>query len=149
MDNGEQTLASALAKASILQLTKCSEILKRRAEVAVKRRAKVSLREAWVLVAAGSDAQVTQKQIARNLALNQNVMVQLLDKLEKSRHVRRIRNSRNRREQFVRLTPKGKSALRQLFANQAKIYRSVFAPLDEAQVTSLLHAAKTFLDSNN
>ncbi len=144
-DTGESALELALAKASILQLTKCVDIVKRRSERAVQQRAKVPLRAVWVLMAAGSEARVTQKQIAQQLALNQNAMVQLLDKLEKSGHVQRIRNPHNRREQFVRLTAKGRSILRFLFAEQSRLYRTIFAPLDEAKVAGVIDAARSVL----
>jgi len=144
-ETGERALELALAKASILQLTKCSELVRKRTEAAVQREAKIGLREVWVLVAAGCEAQVTQKQIAQHLALNQNVMVQLLDKLERSGHVRRMRNSRNRREQFVRLTRKGHSVLHHLFAAQPKLYRTIFAPLEAEQVAVLIKSAQSLI----
>ena len=144
-ETGEQALELALAKASILQLIKCTDLIKRRTEAVVQRKARLQLRGLWVLVAAGSEAEVTQKQIAKHLALNQNAIVQVLDRLERSGHVRRIRNLLNRREQFVRLTPKGRSTLRYFFSEQAKIYRSVFAPLDEAKIAGILEAARILL----
>lgn len=147
-ETGTQTLELALAKASVLQLIKCTEVVKRRSEALLLQKAKLSLRGVWVLIAAGSEANATQKQLAKHLALNQNSMVQLLDALEKSGHVRRITNVLNRREQFVRLTPKGRAILRRLFAERASIYRAIFAPLDESKIAALVGAAEAFLAQN-
>jgi DNA-binding MarR family transcriptional regulator len=144
-ETGERELELALAKAGILQLTKCTQIVKRRTETALKRRARITLREVWVLVAAGCEKPVTQKQIAKHLALNQNVIVLLIDKLEKSGHVRRVRNQHNRREQFVRVTAKGRTTLRRLLAEQAKYYRIIFAPVDDAVIATIFEAARAFL----
>lgn len=81
-------LASALATAITLRIAKCWQIVKRRAEAVIHEIAHISLREVWVLLAASGAAPVTQKQIANHLDLNENVIVLLLDRLEKSGHGR-------------------------------------------------------------
>jgi DNA-binding MarR family transcriptional regulator len=141
----EQELESALAVAGVLQLTKCTHIIQRRVAMEAMRQFRLSAREIWILLAARCGKPVTQKQIARHLALNENVLVLLLDRLEKSAHVRRVRNPENRREQFVRLTPKGKSVIRRTLAGKAKFYHTVFAPLDDAFLQSLFKAAQDIL----
>jgi DNA-binding MarR family transcriptional regulator len=71
--------------------------------------------------------------------------VLLLDHLENSGHVRRVRNPANRREQFVRLTPKGTAVTRRVLASKTKFYRAVFAPLDDALIRELFKAAQVLL----
>jgi len=141
----EKELDSALAVASFLQLTKCTLIVSQRVAKEAARQFDLSAREIWVLLAARAEKPVTQKQIAKHLALNENVLVLLLDRLEKSGHVRRVRNPENRREQFVRLTTKGKTVARRVLAGKAKFYRAVFAPLDDASIQALLKAAQDVL----
>src|SRR5271170_4594503 len=142
----ERELESALAVAGFLQLTKCTLIIKQRVAKQAARQFSLTAREIWILLAARCGTPVTQKQIARHLALNENVLVLLLDRLERSGHVRRVRNPANRREQFVRLTAKGTAVTRPALAAKAAIYRTAFAPLDDGFVQSIFKAAKTILN---
>jgi DNA-binding MarR family transcriptional regulator len=141
----EKELESALAVAGFLQLTKCTLVIQQRVAAQADRQFGLSAREIWILLAARSQQPVTQKQIAKHLALNENVLVLLLDRMEKSGHVRRSRNPSNRREQFVRLTAKGKAKVRRVLANKAKFYRTVFAPLEDAIIQDVLQAAQRVL----
>jgi len=141
----EQELELALAVAGFLQLTKCTLILQQRVAEEAARQFALSAREIWILLAARAEKPVTQKQIARHLALNENVLVLLLDRLETSGHVRRVRNPENRREQFVRLTAKGKAAARRVLAAKTKFYRTVFAPLDDTRIQAVFNAAQDIL----
>ena len=136
---------AVLSASTILHLAKVSRIVKRRAESVVRQSVDLSLREAWVLVAASSPKPVTQKQIAKHLGLNQNVIVLLLDKLEKSGHVRRVRNPDNRREQFVRLTAKGRPVVRALLDDHAKHHRMILAPLGDDLIRTIFDAARAVL----
>lgn len=145
MKNAERELASALATAVILRLAKCWQIIKRRAEASLNETANLSLREFWILLAASSNAPVSQKQIASHLGLNQNVIVLLLDRLENSGHVRRSRNPENRREQFVGLTSKGKAVVRSVLADQAKRHRAILAPLSDDRIKTVFDAAQSIL----
>src|SRR5580704_2815166 len=141
----ERELESALAVAGFLQLTKCTLIISQRVAKEAARQFSLSAREIWILLAARSGKPVTQKQIARHLALNENVLVLLLDRLEKSGHVRRVRNPENRREQFVRLTSRGTAATRRVLAAKTKFYRMAFAPLDDTLIEAVLKAARDIL----
>lgn len=141
----ERELELALAVAGFLQLTKCTLIIRQRVAKETARQFGLGAREIWILLAARCGTPVTQKQIARHLALNENVLVLLLDRLEKSGHVRRVRNPSNRREQFVRLTPKGVAVTRRVLAAKAKFYRTVFAPLDDTLIQMLIQTAQDIL----
>jgi DNA-binding MarR family transcriptional regulator len=141
----EQELELALAVAGFLQLTKCTFILQQRVAEEAARQFGLSAREIWILLAARTEKPVTQKQIAKHLALNENVLVLLLDRLETSGHVRRVRNPANRREQFVRLTARGKSVARRVLAAETKFYRTVFAPLDDTRIQAVFNAAQDIL----
>jgi MarR family transcriptional regulator, organic hydroperoxide resistance regulator len=141
----ERELESALAVAGFLQLTKCTLVIKQRVAHEAARQFGLSAREIWILLAARCGKPVTQKQIAKHIALNENVLVLLLDRLEKSGHVQRVRNPENRREQFVRLTAKGKDVTRRVLTSKAKFYRTVFAPLDDTFMQALFKAAQTVL----
>ena len=131
--------------AVILHLGKVWRIIERRAETVVKRSVNLSLREAWVLLAASSAKPVTQKQIAKHLGLNQNAMVVLVDKLEKTGYARRSRNPDNRREQFVHLTAKGRPVIRALMENRTKLHRTILAPLGDDLIKTVFEAARSVL----
>src|SRR5277367_3046949 len=88
----ERELELALAVAGFLQLTKCTLIVRRRVAKHMERLFGLNAREVWILLAARCRTPVTQKQIAKHLDLNENVLVLLLDRLEKSGHVQRVRN---------------------------------------------------------
>jgi DNA-binding MarR family transcriptional regulator len=141
----ERELAAVLSAALILHLAKVSRIVRRRAEAVVRQSVNLSLREFWVLLAASAAKPVTQKQIAKHLGLNQNVIVLLLDKLEKSGHVRRVRNPDNRREQFVRLTAKGKPIVGALLGDRTKYHRMILAPLSDERIRTIYNAALAVL----
>lgn len=141
----QRELASVLSVALILHLAKGWQIVKRRAETVALKTFKVTLREIWVLLVASSTRPVTQKQMAEHLGLNQNVIVLLVDKLEKSGHVKRIRNPRNRREQFVRLTAKGRPLLRTVMGERVKYHRAILAPLTDDHIRTVLEAAQSVL----
>jgi len=145
MKRAERELGSALATAVILHLAKFWQIVKRRADTLVHQTVNLSLREFWILLAASRSTPVTQKQVASHLGLNENVIVLLLDRLEKSGHARRSRNPENRREQFVRLTPKGKTVVRSLLADRAKYHRAILAPLSDQLIKTVFDAAQSIL----
>ena len=134
-----------MAVAGFLQLTKCTLIISQRVAKEAARQFNLSVREIWILLAARCEEPVTQKQIARHLALNENVLVLLLDRLENKGLVRRVRNPANRREQFVRLTAKGKAVMRRVLAAKTKFYSSVFAPLDAERIHTIFQAAQDIL----
>jgi len=148
-DPPERELRRTLAEAGLLRLAKCEQIVKARTDTALRQACHLNLREVWILLAAGCPQPVTQKQIASHLGLNQNVMVQLLDGLESSGHVRRHRNPHNRREQHVHLTPKGRHTLQQLKAQQADLYRTILTPLSEPAIRALFDAALAIVNHDD
>jgi DNA-binding MarR family transcriptional regulator len=145
MSKAGREVAAALSVAVILHLGKVWRIVERRAETVARQSVNLSLREVWVLLAASSVKPLTQKQIAKHLGLNQNAMVVLLDKLERSGHVRRSRNPDNRREQLVRLTAKGESAVRDLLENRTQYHRTILAPLGDDLIKIIFEAAQSVL----
>lgn len=138
-------LESVLAVDGLLQLTKCALIINQRVAKVAALLFSLSAREIWILLAARSGKPVTQKQIAKHVGLNENSLVLLLDRLEERGHIRRVRNPENRREQFVRLTDKGKTVARRALAAEARVCRTVFAPLDDAFVQALIKAVQDVL----
>lgn len=145
MGKAGREVTAALSVAVILHLGKVWRIVEQRAETVSRRAVDLSLREVWVLAAASSVKPLTQKQIAKHLGLNQNAIVLLLDKLERSGHLRRSRNPDNRREQFVRLTAKGGSVVRALLENRAKYHRAILAPLGDDLIKTVFEAARSVL----
>ena len=143
--SAERELELTLGVAEVLQLTKCTRLIRQRLVTEAERQFGLGVREIWILLAARCRHPVTQKRIAKQLQLNENVLVLLLDKLETAGCVTRERNPANRREQFVRLTPKGKALTQRVLAARNKFYRKVFAPLDDDAILALFNAAKDVL----
>jgi len=77
--------------------------------------------------------------------LNQNVIVLLLDRLEDSGHVQRSRNPDNRREQFVRLSPKAKVVVRSVMAGPSQVSSSDSRPLNDDLIETIFDAAQLIL----
>ena len=69
------------------------------------------LRDFVVLDALADRDSLSQVDLAERLGINRTVMVAVIDRLEKSGHVRRTRNPDNRRSYVLSLTDEGRSAL--------------------------------------
>lgn len=67
-------------------------------------------REIWVLaVCVDSDYGLSQQQLASKLGFNPNVMVKLLDQMERKHLVKRVRDRENRQKNRLEVLQKGRS----------------------------------------
>jgi DNA-binding MarR family transcriptional regulator len=94
-------------------------------------------RQMWVIVVAHDMPEANQKQIADFLGINHNVMVGLVDKLERNGVLKRQKNPANRREYMLILTEKGsKVVLRWVKTFRVNVNRA-FAPLSAKEIAEL------------
>ena len=88
----------------------------------------VELRGVWVLMCA-NEKPSSQALMAECLGINNNVMVRLIDRLEKSNLIRRLQNQDDRREHVLHLTDKGQRHLKTIYDNFDNVALKVFSPL--------------------
>jgi DNA-binding MarR family transcriptional regulator len=73
----------------------------------------VRLRHFYVLAALAADNSLSQRDVSRLLDIDPNVLVGVIDELEKQGLAERRRNPRDRRRHVVVLTPAGQRVLRE------------------------------------
>jgi MarR family transcriptional regulator for hemolysin len=105
----------------------------RRAAAILLRSVGCNRRETWVLLCV-DDTEMSQRQIGDILGMHANVLVKLLDGLEGRGFVRRERRQNDRREQVIKLTDRGQSALHTYLDQRPDALRSVFSPLTDEQI---------------
>lgn len=79
----------------------------------------------------------SQQDLVERLGINRTIMVRLVDALEEAGHVTRTRNLRNRRSNELRLTAKGREALKGMREAAAAHDAEVTAALTPAERTRL------------
>ena len=79
------------------------------------------------------------------LGIDPNVMVIHIDTLERRRFVRRKKNPRDRREQLIMLTEKGRRLLRAAFHARTKANRVIFAGMSAKDLRQMVDAANVLL----
>jgi len=110
------------------------KIVTRRADTLLHKALGCTRREMWVLICAES-TEMSQREIGEALGLHPNVVVKLLDNLERKRFLRRVRREDDRREQIVQLTLEGKSTVEKYSGDTLVPLRKVFYPLTDEQIT--------------
>lgn len=70
----------------------------------------LEIKDLWVIIVVGKSPGLNQKTLSEMLAINQNSMVKIINKLEKMRLMRRSTKPGNRRERILTLTDKGTKA---------------------------------------
>lgn len=88
----------------------------------------VDLRHVWILMAARSTA-CSQTTVAKALQINTNVMVDIVDEMQKMGLVERVCNMRNRREHILHPTDRGQDVLKWVDDNSKNIAEDVFRPV--------------------
>jgi DNA-binding MarR family transcriptional regulator len=104
------------------------------------------LRETWIL-AAINEKPCSQSKCAKVLDINPNVMVRHVDRLEKLDLIQRAQDPKNRRENVLRVTKKGRETLRNIYAIKDAALLEVFAPLSIADINLLREKCKYFIKS--
>ena len=133
-----------LRDAVVLRLNLAWAVVMERAERFTLERYEMTLRESWILRAAHS-GEYSQLTLADLLGINPNVMVLIIDRLERRGMVRRARNPKNRREQFVVLTDRGSKMLARM--RKATDFEVIFEPLNKRQRAELAALCDAILNT--
>ncbi|KUP96930.1 MarR family transcriptional regulator [Thermobifida cellulosilytica TB100] len=108
----------------------------------------VTPRQFNVLATAAALDSPSQQELSRALGIDPNVMVGLIDDLERSGIVERRRNPEDRRRYMVALTPHGKELLNSCIAVMHETEKRFFAPLADDEVAALNDAAGRLLTAH-
>jgi DNA-binding MarR family transcriptional regulator len=145
---GTQALLSnpGLRDAFVLRIVLATEAIVERAERWTLEKFGLTLRESWILRAA-QGGNYSQLALADMLGVNPNVMVLVIDSLEKRGFARRSRNPKNRREQLIKLSDRGRRTLARIKRAAESQYDGIFAPLVKAQVGELTALCNAILEA--
>jgi len=108
----------------------------------------VVVREARVLMVV-SAAPYSQKEVATILGLNTNVLVKLIDKMEKRGLIHRQRNPENRREHILKLGDKGRKFIDWLEREYDRMAKQVWAPLTLEELQDIRHKLCKFIAAHS
>jgi len=132
------------SRASIVDLA--AEIGRSRLEAMFRKEVGLSLREARIISSA-HEVKAHQKALAEFHGINSNVMVGIIDDLEKRGHVRRVRNPKNRREYFIEPTTKGRRAVDKLAANWRAYANLTFPSLTQEEIDTFAAYSQRVIDA--
>jgi DNA-binding MarR family transcriptional regulator len=120
------------------------QIAEERLETFYREGCGLELRMIWVLMAA-AEAPPSQAFLAEILHINPNVMVELIDKMEAKRLVKRVRNPENRREHRLDLTAKGRDAVAWVEKHSNEAARLAWAPVTIEELDEVAVLARKIL----
>lgn len=106
----------------------------------------VNLREFWILLAA-REHDVNQSVLAEALGINPNVMVGLVDSLERKGFGRR-RRAENRREYRIEVTPHGEEKCVEITAGWDDRNLRVFSPLTPEDLALFRELAMSVIENH-
>ena len=109
------------------------KIISQRAEAELTKKVGCTLREMWILLLI-DDAELSQRRIGEAIGVHPNVLVKMLDSLERRGFVVRSRRRSDRREQVIEATEKGKAAFKTYVAERSRLLREAFRPLSDKQI---------------
>jgi len=89
----------------------------------------------WVLLCI-RDSRLNQRQLSDALYIHPNVMVKLLDTMERKGYLKRVEQE-DRRSYVIEPTKKGKLACQTALNSQGAYIKHVFEPLTEAQAKQI------------
>ena len=135
----------AISRFSIIQCA--MHITRDRIDDVFRRETDLGLREFWILAAA-REIPASQHYVAELLGINANVMVRMVDGLEKRGVLERVRNSKNRREYILRPTSKGVKLVEKIFAKSKQgLALQIFEPLSQEEIDTLAAYSHRIIDN--
>ena len=135
-------------KSYVLLFNTTNQIVNERLSEEMKREGfDVSPREAWVLMAA-KEKPLGQGVIADCLNINTNVMVRMVDRLEKKGLARRTKDSRNRRGHKLEVTRKGHELLKRLYEGWDSRTQRIFYPATWDDIKRYEQVARSIIDDH-
>lgn len=97
----------------------------------------VSPRQFHVLAATASMSEPSQRELSRALGIDPNVMVGIVDELERLGMAERVRNPRDRRRYIVTPTARALEVLERARAEAERLERAFFSELNEEERAAL------------
>lgn len=107
----------------------------------------LDVRHVWVLMAC-DEAECSQKAAAQFLRINCNVMVRIVDDMERKHLIKRIRNPRTRREYILELTPKGKEILKWVYDHYEDNALEAYRPLSKEELAECMKSCEKIISSD-
>ena len=95
-----------------------------------------------ILLAIHSYPNLTQVKLGEELNLDRTTIGQLIDQLEEKNFVARERNPKDRRQNILVLTSKGKKAVKEKWQEMRAVEMAVIANLSDNQKATFLAIAK-------
>ncbi len=95
-----------------------------------------------ILLAIHSYPNLTQVKLGEELNLDRTTIGQLIDQLEEKNFVARERNPKDRRQNILVLTSKGKKAVKEMWQEMRAVEMAVIANLSDNQKATFLAIAK-------
>lgn len=97
----------------------------------------LSARTHFVLLCLREDGRLSQRELADRVSMDRSDLVKVLDRLERSGHLRRERDPHDRRRHLLSITPVGEETLRHGEDLLTQTTRRTLAGLDPEQQTQL------------
>lgn len=95
-----------------------------------------------ILLAIHSYPNLTQVKLGEELNLDRTTIGKLIDQLEEKNFVARERNPKDRRQNILVLTSKGKKAVKEMWQEMRAVEMAVIANLSDNQKATFLAIAK-------
>jgi DNA-binding MarR family transcriptional regulator len=130
-------------KSHFLVLTASLDVVRERLEKHYATRG-LSLREIWILMSA-RDKPSSQKCVADMLGINSNVMVGLVDRMQKKDFIVRTKNPENRRENILTVTKNGRALVKWADENYDVAAKKVWHPIPLEALDGILQHALSIL----
>lgn len=126
-------IAPQLDKALTLLLELSFRVVVQRANQWLQKNAGLNRRELWVLLAVDG-TQLSQRQLGEILRIHPNVMVKIIDGMERKGLIKRVRPTGNRRQYIIETTSKGLKRTQFVIDNRDTAMQYVFSPLNLGQI---------------
>lgn len=88
---------------------------------------------AAMAVLASPNSPTTQSAIAKGMGLSPNVVLAMIDYLDRLGYTKRVQNASNRRENIVLLSKKGRNAYEQAVGLLRQVEKEILAPLSDEE----------------
>jgi DNA-binding MarR family transcriptional regulator len=110
---------------------------------------KLNLRHLWILHTVMGGELRTQKQISQILGLNENVMVRMLNYLQKRGFVERLPGRKDARERQIAITIKGKKLFETNNYRMIGVYNSVLQNMTTRECQDIVRILRKFVSESD
>ncbi|HEY6766590.1 MAG TPA: MarR family transcriptional regulator [Candidatus Sulfotelmatobacter sp.] len=131
-----QGIAVALRTSLVFHIEMAIKMISKRTDRWLQKTVGCNRRELWVLMCI-SEMGCSQRQLSDVLRVHPNMMVGLIDGMERKSLVKRTKAISNRRQYVIELTPRGKKALSLVRARRDPALKYIFEPLETSQVDQI------------